>query len=302
MRYVDGEELRRLVPMGAAIDAVEGAFRSGDAQTPPREHVPFGDGELLFMPASSPRAAGVKLVTVNPSNPERGVALIGGSYIYFDRESLQPVAMIDAAALTAIRTAAVSAVATRALSHPDCEHLVIFGAGTQAHAHLEAMVAVRPIVEIGIVSKSEQRARVLAERAFSLGLVGGIDNARDSVGEADIICTCTTSPVPVFEGRYLNLGTHINAVGSYKRDAQEIDTETVARAGVVAVETLEVMAESGDLAVPLGDGRLDPGRVMPLRDVLDRPLPPEPEITLFKSVGQAFEDLAVAETAVTRLD
>ena len=112
--------------MEVAIDALEEAFKRDDSETPPRQHISFGRGELLFMPSWSPRAAGVKLVTVNPSNAERGLPLINGSYLLFDRDSLQPVAVIDAAALTAIRTAAVSAVATRALAHPDSERLVIF--------------------------------------------------------------------------------------------------------------------------------------------------------------------------------
>lgn len=301
MRFIDGDELRRLVPMTDAIEAVERAFRSGDAQTPPRRHVPFGDGELLFMPSSSPRGAGVKLVTINPGNADRGLPLIGGTYVVFDQQTLQPAAVIDAAALTAIRTAAVSAVATRALSHPDSEHLVIFGAGTQAHAHLEAMMAVRPIAEIGVVSRSEERARALVEKAFSLGLVGGIDDPVNSVGEADIICTCTTSPAPVFEGRYVNAGTHINAVGSYKKEARELDSDAVARAALVVVEAVDAIPESGDLAIPIEEGKLDPDSVRSLADVLDGPQQSERGITLFKSVGRAFEDLAVAEAALEAL-
>lgn len=302
MRFIDGDELRRLVPMTTAIEAVETAFRSRDAHTPERTHSSFGDGELLFMPSWNPRGAGVKLVTINPSNPQRGLPLISGSYIYFNRESLQPVTSIDAAALTAIRTAAVSAVATRALAHPESEHLVIFGAGAQAHAHLEAMMAVRPITEIGVVSRSEERARALADKAVSFGLAGGIDDAVNSVGDADIICTCTTSRVPVFEGRYLNPSAHINAVGSYKRDARELDSESIARAGLVVVETTDAVGESGDLTVPIEEGKLDEAGVRALADVLDDPPAEHDLITVFKSVGRAFEDLAVAEAAVAGID
>ena len=279
--------------MEAAIDAVEGAFRKRDDETPPRQHVPFGDGEMLFMPASSPRAAGVKLVTINPANRDRGLPLINGVYLLFERGSLEPAAIVDAVALTGIRTAAVSAVATRALALPDAGHLVIFGAGAQAHAHLEAMVAVRPISHVAVVSRSPDKARRLADRARDLVGDGRIETA-DAVAEADIVCTCTTSPTPVFDGAKIQPGVHINAVGSYKKDARELDSEAISRATTIAVETRPVMGESGDLAIPLDQGELDPAAIKELAEVLDGPRDPG-AITIFKSVGQAFEDLAVAE-------
>lgn len=302
MRVIAGEELRELVPMGRAIAAVDAAFRSRDDETPPRRHIPIGDAELLFMPSWTPRAAGVKLVTVTPGNPERGLPLINGSYLLFDRDNLQPVALIDASALTAIRTAAVSGVATRALASPGARRLVIFGAGVQAHSHLEAMVEVRRISELIVVTRSEDRARSLIERARSLGVPGGVAEPADAVSQADIVCTCTTSPDPLFRGVDLDPGAHLNAVGSYRKTTRELDSETVRRARVVAVEELEVVAESGDLALPLGSGELDRSRVMSLTDALARTKPSHPEITLFKSVGRAFEDLAVAEAALSALD
>lgn len=302
MRVIEAAELRRLVPVDRAIEAVERAFRGDDSQTPPRQHIPIGDADLLFMPSWSPRAAGVKLVTVDPGNPGRGLPLVNGSYLLFDRETLQPRAVIDAAALTAIRTAAVSGVATRALAHPDSERLVIFGAGAQAHAHLESMCAVRDIAQVSVVSRSEQKARALVERARTLVDVAHLGDPMNAVAEAHVVCTCTTSPTPVFDGRMLNQGAHVNAVGSYKPDAREIDAAVVRRAALVVVETREVMGGSGDLAVPLRDGDLDAAAVVPLREVLDRSKPRDDEITLFKSVGQAFEDLAVAEAALRGLD
>lgn len=299
MRVIGAEELRRLVPMDRAIDAVERAFRDDDSETPPRRHLAIGDADLLFMPSWSTRAAGVKLVTVTPGNPARGLPLINGSYLLFDRETLRPSAVIDAAALTGLRTAAVSGVATRALAHPEAKALVIFGAGVQAHRHLEAMVAVRPIRELGVVSRSDPPARALVDHARSLGLDASVGTP--SVSDADIVCTCTTSPSPVFDGARLNDVAHVNAVGSYKADAREIDSETVRRASVVVVEDREVMRESGDLAVPLTEGDLDETGIVTLGEVLGGAAAPR-GITLFKSVGRAFEDLAVAEAAVAALD
>ena len=303
MRFIDGDLLRSLVPMERAIDAVDAAFRARDDDTPSRRHFPIGeDSELLFMPSWNPRAAGVKLITVTPGNVDRGVPLINGAYLAFDRETLQPAAVIDASALTAIRTAAVSGVATRALADPRARRLVIFGAGVQAHSHLEAMIRVRPISEVGVVSRSEGPARALVEAARRLGVKGELLEAPEAVAGADIVCTCTTSSEPVFRGYDLNPGAHLNAVGAYRTESRELDSETVRRAALIVVETPEAMWESGDLSVPLRAGQLDPKAPKELGDVLDRTRPSYPEITLFKSVGRAFEDLAVVEAALAALD
>jgi ornithine cyclodeaminase len=287
--------------MDRAIAAIEDAFRSGRHESPPRQHIPIGESDLLFMPSWNERVAGVKLVTVNPNNPPRNIPLINGSYLLFDRDTLQPAAVIEAATLTAIRTAAVSGVATRALAAPEARRLVIFGSGVQARSHLDAMVAARAIEELVVVARSEERARSLLERAAQIGIAARVGDPT-AVTEADIVCTCTTSSDPLFDGTNLSSGAHVNAVGSYRAAARELDTEIVRRAAVVCVETLEVMGESGDLATPLSEGVLDPADVVDLRAALSRTKPNEPEITVFKSVGQAFEDLAVAEAALGELD
>lgn len=302
MEIIDGKQLRSLVSMAQAIDAVDAAFRSREDETPLRKHFPIDDAELLFMPSWNPRFAGVKLVTINPSNPERDLPLIHGSYLLFERESMQPVALIDAPALTALRTAAVSGAATRALAAPRARRLVIFGAGVQAHAHLEAMIEVRKISELAVVPRSEESGHKLLAHARSLGVNGTLAYAGEAVSSADIICTCTTSPEPLFRGVDMDPGAHVNAVGSYKRTTREIDSEAVRRATLVVVETPEVMTDSGDLVLPLREGDLTAGSVIGLTEALARKKPSHPEITLFKSVGQAFEDLAVAETAFSALD
>lgn len=302
VKIIDGKQLNSLVSMAEAIDAVDSAFRSREDETPPRKHIPIDDAELLFMPSWNSRFAGVKLATVNPSNPERDMPLIHGSYLLFERENMQPVALIDASALTALRTAAVSGAATRALAAPRARRLVIFGAGVQAHSHLEAMIEVRSISELSVVTRTEESGHKLLNHARSLGVNGTLAYAGEAVSSADIICTCTTSEEPLFRGVDMDPGAHVNAVGSYKRTTREIDSETVRRATVVAVETLEVMTDSGDLVLPLREGDLSADSVIGLTDALARKKPRHPEITLFKSVGQAFEDLAVAEVAYSALD
>lgn len=198
--YVDAAELRRLVPMDAAIAALERTFAAGDVEVPQRQHLPVGPGELLLMPAWGPDGVGVKLVTVNPSNPAAGKALVNGVYVLFDAGSLEPVLMIDGAAVTALRTPAVSALATKHLARPDASRLVVFGAGTQGRGHVEAMRAVRGIESVTVVTR--------------------LKGSPEDVAEADIVCTCTTSASPLFDGSLLQPGTHVNAVGAYKPRAR----------------------------------------------------------------------------------
>lgn len=278
--YVDAAELRRLVPIEAAVDALERTFAGRDVEVPQRSHLPVGNGELLVMPAWGPAGVGVKLVTVNPSNPTAGRALINGVYVLFSAETLEPVLMIDGAAVTALRTPAVSALATKYLARPDATQLVVFGAGTQAQGHIEAMQAVRAIESVSVVTRSE--------------------GSPDEVAGADIVCTCTTSETPLFDGDLLKPGAHVNAVGAYKPHARELDDATIRRAAVYVEDRAAALAEAGDLVQPIDSGALDPETIRDLRHLLDEG-PPEADVTVFKSVGLASEDLAVATAALVAL-
>jgi ornithine cyclodeaminase/alanine dehydrogenase-like protein (mu-crystallin family) len=305
MRVIGADELRTALPMAAAIDALEVAFRDEDPSGagPVRSSVPTAAGSLLLMPASGSRGVGVKLVTLTDANPAAGLPLIHAAYILFDPTTQAPLAVLDGAALTALRTAAVSGLATRHLSRPDAHRLVVFGAGVQATAHVEAMTAVRPVDEVVVVSRTEARAARLIERAASAGLVARA-GVPDDVAFADLVCTCTTSRVPVLEGAKVAAGAHLNAVGAYLPDTREVDTETVRRARVV-VETREVAnAEAGTVLLPIAEGAIDGAHVMAdlHRLVGGVPVRSSPEdVTLFVSVGMAFEDLVVARAAVEAL-
>lgn len=297
--YVDAAALRRLLPMAAAIDALESMFAAADATVPQRSHLDVGNGDLLVMPAWGPGGAGVKLVTVNPANPAAGKALVNGVYVLFSRDSLEPVLTIDGAAVTALRTPAVSAVATRHLARPDARRLVLFGAGMQAGGHLEAMVAVRPIAEVVVVARSERSAGVLVESARAEGLDARAGTPGD-VTDADIVCTCTTSATPLFDGAKLAAGAHVNAVGAYKPDARELDDDAIRRAAVVVEERAAALAEAGDVVGPVSAGVIDASSLVELRDVI-RDGRPVADVTVFKSVGLASEDLAVATAALAAL-
>jgi len=301
LRVIDAEELRARLPMAAAVDALEDAFRTLDPTGGPlRTHVETPHGSLLLMPAFGQVGVGVKLVSLTPTNPERGLPFIHASYVLFDAETQVPEAVLDGSALTALRTAAVSGLATRFLSRRDAQRLVVFGAGVQARSHLEAMCAVRPVTDLVVASRSRGAAEALVEEGLGRGLTARLGEP-EAVREADLVCTCTTSEEPLFDGTWLPAGVHVNAVGSYRPDTREIDTEAVRRARVV-VETRDVaLAEAGELLIPIREGVMEAGHIAAdlaetVRGAVVRRSPDD--VTLFKSVGMAFEDLVVARAVV----
>lgn len=303
LRVIDATELRRALPMSVAIDALETAFRTQLPSAPLRSNVETPAGSLLLMPSSSEDALGVKLVTLTPTNAGRGLPYIHALYALFDGATQAPRAILDGAALTALRTGAVSGLATRRLAVPEASRLVVFGAGVQARSHVEAMRAVRPVERVTIVSRSTPSAEALVDALRAEGLDAGV-GVPDVVAEADLVCTCTTSPEPVLEGRLLAPGTHVNAVGAYTPETRELDDEAVRRARVV-VETREVaMAEAGDLLIPIREGIVGVDHVAAdlAELVAGAPVRRSPrDVTAFVSVGVAFEDLVVARAAVERV-
>lgn len=304
MRLIDADELRRLLPMAAAIDALEEGFRSQDpSATPVRSHVETPAGSVLLMPAAGDGGVGVKLVTISPGNPSRGEPFLHAVYVLFDAATQAPEVVIDGSALTALRTAAVSGLATRLLAVEDARALVIFGAGVQATSHLEAMLAVRPVELVTIVSRTPARAEALVEIARSAGTRASVGGP-DAIASVDLVCTCTTSDVPLFEGRSLPPGVHVNAVGAYLPGARELDTEAVRRARVVVETRNAALAEAGDLLIPIEEGAIGPDHIVAdLRELVSG-VPVRKsgdDITLFESVGISFEDLVVARAAVDAL-
>jgi ornithine cyclodeaminase len=294
--FVDEAALRAGLSLRVVIDALEATFGADQLPSAPqRQHLDVGNGSLLFMPAWSELAAGVKLVTVNPDNLERGLPFVNGVYVLFDRETLAPSALFDGAALTGMRTAAVSGLATRFLARPDATRLVIFGAGTQARWHLEAMRTERDIEHVTVVARTEQSARVFVENVTDLDAEVGAPGA---VATADVVCTCTTSKEPVFDGSLLSPGTHVNSVGAYEPGARELDATAVARARLVVELREPALQEAGDILLAIEEGAVTADHIVAdLRQVVRAEVPARrggDDITVFKSVGVAFEDLAVA--------
>jgi ornithine cyclodeaminase/alanine dehydrogenase-like protein (mu-crystallin family) len=302
MRFIGAPELRSRLPIAGAVDALDVAFAREDRSlvAPLRNTLATPSGTLLTMPAAGDAGVGIKLVTLSEFNPQRGLPFIHAVYVLFDAVTQEPEAVIDGSELTALRTAAVSGLATRHLANADASRLVLFGAGVQAAAHLDAMLAVRPIRDVVVVGRSPARRDALVDHARSLGLVARAGDPT-AVRDADIVCTCTTSAVSVFSGHDLAAGAHVNAVGAFLAHQRELDTEAVRRAKVV-VETREVaLAEAGDLVIPIQEGAFDASHIVAdlgevARGAAVRRSPND--VTAFVSVGFSFEDLVVARAAM----
>jgi ornithine cyclodeaminase len=299
--HLSSADIHRLVPYSAAVADLERAFaRISEYSQHPRQQVDVGDGAaLLTMPAYGPEGLGVKLLTLNPQNPARGIPMINGAYILFAAQTLTAEATVDGATLTALRTAAVSAVATRHLARPDAKELVVFGAGAQAAAHILAMQAVRAIEHVTIVGTGSRRTYELRDAVQATGLSCDLGKPDDVAG-ADIVCTCTTSTTPLFRGEIVSAGTHINAVGTFQTIDRELDGAVFSSAQAVVETRAMALAEAGDVVLAISEGQLSESELIELRDVVcgnfvrDDNKPS----TIFKSVGLALEDLVVARTAV----
>jgi ornithine cyclodeaminase len=290
--------------MEAAVDALEAALRADDLPDSPQRVVASAHGgQLLVMPAAGAIGSGAKLVTVQPDNPSRGLPLIQAVYALFAPESLVPLALFEGAELTRLRTSAVSGVATRHLAREDAARLLVFGTGVQARGHMEAMKAVRPIAEVIVVDSGSGSASELVEEIARTGIQARAGQPED-VRDADIVCACTTASEPLFDGDLLPAGAHVNAVGSYQPHTREVDSRTLARAQVVVEDRGAVLAEAGDLRIPLDEGAIDSDWIVgDLRDVARGACARSgPEtITFFKSVGVAWEDLVVVAAAAGAL-
>ncbi|MFI7102249.1 ornithine cyclodeaminase family protein [Streptomyces sp. NPDC050161] len=299
-RILSGAEVLRALPMAVAVDALRTALREGTdpAADPPRTIVPVEHGQLLLMPAQQHRYAGVKVATVAPGNPAAGLARVQGQYLLFDAATLAPLALLDGIALTTVRTSALSALAADHLATPDAAHLVVFGTGPQARGHLDALRAVRPLTHVTVVGRTPERVErfaATARRDTGITVEPGDPSA---VATADLVACCTTARTPLFDGTLLAPHATVMAVGSHEPDAREVDDATV-RGSTVVVESPSTAArEAGDLIPDLESGRLDLDALVPLADLVTGRASADPaRPRFFKSVGMAWEDLAVAGAA-----
>lgn len=315
MLVLGRKELERLLTPLKTIGAMERAFRQyalGEATLLPRQAMKVTKGGiLLVMPVAlrSPSseagsgALGVKLVTVYEENRDRGLPTLHASYLLFDHETGAPLALIEGSFLTGMRTGATSAVAARALARPDSHTVACFGAGVQAEFQLRCLAAVLPLKRVLVTGRSQERALSFT-KAMEARLGITVEIAGDpshAVSQADVITCATTSPAPVFNGKDITPGTHIDAVGAFRPETREVDTETVTRAHVAVDSYAGAWKEAGDLLIPLKEGAIGKEHVRAeLAELVTGTKPGRTnrqEITLFKSVGLALEDVSAARLA-----
>jgi ornithine cyclodeaminase/alanine dehydrogenase-like protein (mu-crystallin family) len=297
VRFVSAEELQSADLMEECISAIENRLAHGwDVSEPPRGIHQVGNGQLLLMPGWDTANLVVKVNTILPDGDSRSRPRVQGIFVIFELPGMAPVMVVDAAGLTALRTPAVSAVATRYLARPDASRLVVFGTGPQAVGHIEAMRLVRNISTVGIVSRRPESAERLADDLCHSG-IDAVAVSADAVVDADLVCTCTTSRTPVFDGSLLPDGTHVNAIGSHESTVRELDDATFVGASVIVDSVEMALSEAGDVIMALRAGVLpNAASLTPLSAIVRSEVPiAEAKRTIFKSVGTAGQDLVAGE-------
>lgn len=299
--------VHELLPMDACVSLMRDALTAlsrGDAVLPLRSKMflPDQSGLLGLMPGylGDPRSFGLKVVAVMPGNHGTPYDSHQGVVMLFGVEHGEPLAILDASAITAIRTAAASAAATGVLARSDAGDLALIGSGVQARTHLAAMKAVRPLRRVRVWSRNRANAeRFASEEAKAAGVpIEVAETAEEAVKGADLVCTTTSSREPVLQGAWLAAGAHVNAVGACFPNAREVDTEAVRRARLYTDCRESCLKEAGDFIIPRNEGAIDDGHLVgEVGDVFLGKIPGRRspnEITLYESLGVAVEDLAAA--------
>lgn len=315
VRILNQAEVTALLPMEECIEVMDRVLRtlsSGGAVLPLRSGLRLPEGRGIFgvMPAAlaDPLSLGLKAIAVFPGNDGTAYDSHQGLVLLFDPEHGFPIAIMDASSVTAIRTAAVSGVATRALARQDAGDLAILGSGVQARSHLQAMAAVRPLSRVRAWSPNRVRLEAFVRWAEErLGItVEAMASPREAVTGANLICTVTASRTPVVESAWLSDGAHVNAVGSSIPSARELDTATIVRGRLVVDRLESALNEAGDFLIPRAEGAVSDGHILgELGDVLLGRLEGRTgpgDLTIFKSLGLAVEDLAAAEHVLRRAE
>lgn len=307
IRYFSGTDIRRVLSMEQCIEAMKvafGALSSGEAVVPVRSRLELeaDNGNALFMPSYMPgiHRVGLKTVTNHKKNAARGLPIVHAMMLLFDSSNGEPLAILDGEALTGLRTGAGSGLATRYLAKETAKTVSIIGPGAQGETQLEAVCAVRPIERAYVIGRSQGKAESFAEKmAGKLGIEVTVASSMECLEDSDIICTATPSMEPLFGDQHVMAGTHINAVGAYKTDMIEIPPATVARSKVVVDQVAACLAEAGDIVQPVKMGLMAEDRIHgELGQLVNGDLcarETDEEITCFKSVGVAVQDLVTAD-------
>ena len=310
MEILTNDDIRQLITMREAIGIVRetlAQFSNKEAIMPQRASINIkeGKGTTLFMPAYLPHSGGlgVKIVGIFPDNKSLGLPTISGVILLNNSQTGEVSSIMEAGYITALRTGAASGVATDLLANEGATKVGLFGAGVQARSQLQAIMEVRNIAKVFIYDVDRGRAEMLAQEMEELKgrscTFIPVDAPEKAVSEADIIITATTSKTPVFNGRHLKEGTHINAIGSFKPQHREIDDETIKRAKIFVDSYTDCLEEAGDIIIPLTKGLISKEDIYAeVGEVLlgrKRGRENSKQTTLYKSVGLAVLDIAVAQ-------
>jgi ornithine cyclodeaminase len=306
MNIIDAKQIQACLSMGECIDAMATAMRAvsdGALSMPLRTVMPLVDKSAYFavMPGSlaNPLVYGAKVISLHPANAAAGRPTIQGFVALFDHQTGEPIALVDGAEITAMRTAAVSGLATRLLARPDAATLGLFGYGVQATSHLEAICAVRKIEEVRVWGRSFERSREFAEqhsKSTSARIVAIEDPS--AAAACDVVCTITAAAEPILRGQWIKPGAHINLVGAHAPTAREADTALITAARVYVDSLDSGFTEAGDILLPLKEGAIERSHVLgELGAVLagrvaGRTSPKD--ITVYKSLGIVAQDLVAA--------
>ena len=296
LAWISHDEVFARVSIDKAIRAVTDRLKAGlnPANDLKRSIFDVDNGQLLVMPSQSPDYVGIKLVSVAPRNPGLGRERIQGVYVLMDAATLKPIALIDGAALTALRTPAVSAAAADYLAPHTVEHLLVFGSGPQAWGHIEAMRAIRDVSRVTIVGRNQRRATEIVARVQAEGLPARVGN-RDDVRDAQMIICATTSRAPLFNGSLAPMDSLTVAIGSHETDARELDSALAVRAQIVVEDAEAALREAGDVIIPITEGLIDSTSLVTIHEIITGVTPvDQSRPRVFKSTGMSWEDLVIA--------
>jgi ornithine cyclodeaminase len=294
--WISGDEVSARVSIDVAIRTVQAHLKAGHtpANDLKRSIYDVENGQLLVMPSRSSNFVGIKLVSVAPRNPALARERIQGVYVLMDAATLSPIALIDGAALTALRTPAVSAAAADYLAPGTVDHLLVFGSGPQAWGHIEAMRAIRNVSRVTIVARNQRRANEIVARVQAEGLPARVGN-RDDVRNAQMIICATTSRTPLFNGSLAPTDSLTVAIGSHEADARELDSALAVRAQIVVEDAEAALREAGDVIIPITEGLIDSTSLVPMHEIITGATPVDhSRPRVFKSTGMSWEDLLIA--------
>lgn len=308
IRVISRGDVQSALPMPQCIDRMADAMSAtsrGEVVMPGRQLIPLSgrSGFLGMMPGScaNPRSDGVKLLSIKPDNSQIDLPVLQGAIILFDPESGSPAALIDAIEVTAIRTAAVSGLATKLLARPEAKTVAIFGCGVQAASHIDAMQAVIPVERFVIWGRSPENTEAFCEAtAARISCpVDFIASGERAAGMADIICTVTAAAEPILKGDWVTAGTHINLVGSHDAQHRECDSDLIARAAVFSDHTPFALKEAGEIVAAIESGAITEQHIISELGQLVNDSKPgrksDDQITVFKSLGLVSQDLLAAD-------